>query len=381
MVGFLLARAGVEVVVLEKHGDFLRDFRGDTIHPSTLQVMEELGLLEAFLRRPHQEVARLMLHEGGRVRAMADFSRLKTRCRFLAFMPQWEFLDFLTTEARRLRQFQLRMESEVTDLLWSGDRVAGVKAQTAGGECRIEADLVIGADGRSSVVRERAGLRTLDLGAPIDVLWFRLPRFPSDPAETSYHVSAGHFIVLIDRGEYWQCAYVTEKGAFPAVRERGLAAFREGVARCIPFFQDRLDELADWERIKLLSVKLDRLRCWARDGLLCIGDAAHAMSPVGGVGIGLAIQDAVAAARLLGPKSRAGRVTLADLRAVQARRDFPTRLTQRAQALVHRHVVGKVLAAQEPFVTPWPLRSLVSVPGLSRLAARVVGLGVRPERV
>jgi 2-polyprenyl-6-methoxyphenol hydroxylase-like FAD-dependent oxidoreductase len=366
----------VEVLVLEKHRDFLRDFRGDTVHPSTLQVMHELGLLEKFLRRPHQKVARLMIHLNGRVHGLADFSRLRTQCRFLAFMPQWEFLDFLSTEARRLPQFRLRMGTEVTDLLWEGDRVAGVSAQTPGGvKCQVGADLVIGADGRSSLVRKRAGLEVCDLGAPIDVLWFRLSKLPGDPPQSAYHVIAGHFMVLIDRDDYWQCAYVTENGAFDAVRERGLDAFRATVARCVPFLHERVGELTSWEPITLLTVKLDRLRSWTRDGLLCIGDSAHAMSPVGGVGIGLAIQDAVAAARLLTPKLRRGAATLAELRAVQSRREFPTRLSRQAQVFAHRNVVRKVLEAREPFAAHGPsVVSAFSLRSRESLAERLASV-------
>jgi 2-polyprenyl-6-methoxyphenol hydroxylase-like FAD-dependent oxidoreductase len=381
VLGLLLARAGVAVLVLEKHKDFLRDFRGDTIHPSTLELLHELGLLEEFLSRPHQKVEQIKAHVGDRVSPLADFSRLKGRCPFIAFMPQWDFLDLLTSHAQQYPGFRLRMEAEVGDLLWEGDRVIGVIAKTPDGEIRVRADLVIGADGRNSTIRERAGLPALDLGAPIDVLWFRLSKQSGDPIGASYRLGAGQFMVLIDRTEYWQCAYVIPKGAFEAKRAGGLAALRADVVRCSPFLHDRVEELTTWDDIKLLSVRLDRLRQWSRDGVLCIGDCAHAMSPVGGVGINLAIQDAVATARLLAGPLLAGKISLDDLRAVQRRRKLPTRLTQWAQIFMHEHFLQRIFAAQEPFTSPWPMRVLGVFPALRRLLGRMIGFGFRPERV
>ena len=379
MLGFLLARAGVEVLVLEKHKDFFRDFRGDTIHPSTLELMHELGLLEEFLRQPHQEVREIQAHFGGRVVTLADFTHLPTRCQFVAFMPQWDFLNFLTTHARRYPHFRLRMDAEVTDLVWENERVTGVRVRTPSGELEVRASLVIGADGRSSTVRDRAGFEVLDLGAPIDVLWFRLPKRAGDPAQAFGFVGIGQFMVLIDRGNYWQCAYVIRKGDFAEKRRRSLPDFRAEIARCTPFLRSRVEQLKEWDDVKLLSVKVDRLREWARDGLLCIGDSAHAMSPVGGVGINLAIQDAVAAARLLAEKLRADHIAIEDLHAVQERRELPTRLTQRVQIFLHQHFLAPIFDVTEPIAPPWPMRLLARFPSLRRIPARMIGLGFRPE--
>ena len=289
MLGFLLARLGVDVLVLEKHKDFFRDFRGDTIHPSTLDLMGELGLLENFLLLPHQELREITAHFGEKLIRIADFSHLPTRCKFVAFMPQWDFLNFLCAQARRFPSFSLRMDTEVTDVVVENGRVVGVKVQAADGLSEVRADLVIGADGRSSTVRERAGLKVADLGAPIDVLWFRLPKKTDDPPQAFGFVNAGQFMVLIDRGDYWQCAYVIRKGSFKEKQQRGLDLFYDEIKTCAPFLADRVNEIRHWDDIRLLTVKVDFLREWYRDGLLCIGDSAHAMSPVGGVGINLAI--------------------------------------------------------------------------------------------
>jgi 2-polyprenyl-6-methoxyphenol hydroxylase-like FAD-dependent oxidoreductase len=381
MLGFLLARAGVDVLVLEKHNDFFRDFRGDTIHPSTLELMHELGLLEEFLREPHQKVRQIQARFGERPITLADFSHLPTRCQFIALMPQWDFLDFIANQARRFAGFRLRMEAEVTDLVRENGRVVGVKARTPGGELTVRAPLVVGADGRGSRVRASAQLEVIDLGAPIDVLWFRLSKHSNDPAQSFGFVGVGQFMVLLDRDDYWQCAYVIRKGAFEQIRQRELTAFRGDIARCAPFLHDRVDELNDWNAVKLLTVKVDRLRQWACDGLLCIGDSAHAMSPVGGVGINLAIQDAVATARLLAKKLRAGQLTTDDLHAIQARRELPTRLTQRVQIFLHEHFLAPIFDAKEPIQPPLPLRLLEKFPVLRRIPARMIGLGFRPEHI
>ncbi len=381
MLGFLLARAGVNVLVLEKHGDFLRDFRGDTVHPSTLEVMHELGLLDSFLSRPHQEVRQLTAYVGGEPVTVADFSHLPTRCRFIALMPQWDFLDFLAEKARRYATFGLRMRARVTDLIEEEGQVVGVRAEAPGGPLEVRADLVVGADGRHSTVRERAGLAVDDVGAPIDVLWMRLSRRPDDPGQTAGWFDRGRILVMLDRGDYWQCAFVIPKGGYNEVRQRGLESFRAEIAAIVPFMRDRLGELRDWEDIKLLTVVVDRLRQWYRPGLLCIGDAAHAMSPVGGIGINLAIQDAVTAANLLAAPLREGRVTVSDLRRVQRRRELPTRLTQRLQVLIQNRIISRVLTARAQLSLPWPMRLLRRFPPLRRLPARVVGLGFRPEHV
>lgn len=381
MLGYLLARAGVEVVVLEKHADFLRDFRGDTIHPSTLELMHELGLLEGLLARPHQKAAQLTGQVGDTEVVVADFSHLPTRCRFIAFMPQWDFLNFLAEQARRYPTFHLRMQATVTDLLVDDGRVVGVRAMTPGGTLEIRAELVVGADGRHSTVRERAGLQVQDLGAPIDVLWMRLSRRPGDRRNPLGHFDRGKIFVMLDRADYWQCAYVIPKGGFDDLRRQGLRAFRDAIANLAPFLADRVQELSDWNDIKLLTVTVDRLRQWYRPGLLCIGDAAHAMSPIGGVGINLAVQDAVAAANILASPLRDGTVSGNDLRRLQRRREFPTRLTQRLQVFLQDRVITRVLASRRQLSLPWPLRLLRRLPVLRRIPARLIGLGFRPEHV
>jgi 2-polyprenyl-6-methoxyphenol hydroxylase-like FAD-dependent oxidoreductase len=317
MLGFLLARAGVDVVVLEKHADFLRDFRGDTIHPSTLEVMSELGLLDAFLKLPHQKQVNIGAVFDGHEYAFADFSHLPTRCKFIALMPQWDFLDFLAQQGKRYPSFHVRMRAEAVDLIEEGGRVTGVRANTPDGPLEVRADLTVGCDGRHSTVRERAGLRVEDIGAPMDVLWFRLSKKPNDPGESMGRFEAGRMVVLLDRGDYWQCAFLIPKGAFNDVKRAELSAFRQIVAKLVPPFADRVDELKDWNQVKLLTVAVDRLERWHRPGLLCIGDAAHAMSPIGGVGVNLAVQDAVAAANLLWQPLRSGTVTEEDLERVQ----------------------------------------------------------------
>ncbi|PYQ04187.1 MAG: hypothetical protein DMF83_19025 [Acidobacteria bacterium] len=381
MLGVLLARAGVDVLVLEKHADFLRDFRGDTVHPSTLELMHELGWLESFLQRPHQELREIGGYVGDERVLVADFSHLPTRCRFVAFMPQWDFLDFLAERARRYPTFHLEMEAEVVDLLVGEDTVAGVTAKTPRGPLEIRAPLTIGADGRHSVVRERAGLRVDELGVPIDVLWMRLSRRAHDPGQTFGYLRAGHVLVMLDRGDYWQCAFVIPKGGYDELRRQGLPSLRDTIAAMVPFLRDRVGELADWDAVQLLTVKIDRLREWQRPGLLCIGDAAHAMSPIGGVGINLAVQDAVAAANLLFEPLRRGSVTTDDLRTVQRRREFPTRATQRVQVLVQDRVLGRVLGGGAFPKLPLAARLLRDHPILRRIPARMIGVGFRPEHV
>jgi len=381
MLGFLLARAGIAVQVLEKHADFLRDFRGDTIHPSTLEVMHELGVLEEFLKRPHQEVRTIGGQIGDVFLQLADFSRLPTRCRFVAFMPQWDFLNFIEKQAKRYPGFRLEMEAEATGLIEEGGRIRGVLAETPQGSLAVRADLVVGADGRHSVVRERSGLESVDLGAPMDVLWMRLSRHPTDPEQTLGRVDAGRILVMLDRGDYWQCAFVIPKGGFDQIRAGGLTNFRAEIVRLAPYLGDRIGELADWSDIRLLTVAVDRLLAWHRPGLLCIGDAAHAMSPIGGVGINLAIQDAVAAANILAPRLLKGGVTEDDLQRVQRRREFPTRATQRLQVFLQNRVIGRVLQSTGKLSPPLPIRLLGRWPWLRRIPARLIGLGFRPEHV
>jgi 2-polyprenyl-6-methoxyphenol hydroxylase-like FAD-dependent oxidoreductase len=350
MLGFLLARAGVPVTVLEKHADFLRDFRGDTIHPSTLELMHELGLLDEFLKLPHSEVRHLTGEIGDSSLTVADFTHLPVHCRFVAFMPQWNFLNFLADHGKNYPAFDLHMKTEATDLIEEGGRVAGVRAKTPDGEIEIRADLTVGTDGRHSTVRARAGFQVDNLGAPMDVLWMRFSKRPGDGFETLGHVGASHVFVMLDRGDYWQCALVIAKGAYDTVREAGLDALREKIVGLAPVLRDRIDEIKSWDDVKLLTVAVDRLPRWYRPGLICIGDAAHAMSPIGGVGINLAVQDAVAAANLLADPLSRHAVTVDDLKAVQQRRWLPTRVTQSIQLF-------------------------------QRLPARLIGLGIRPEHV
>lgn len=381
MLGLLLARAGVTVLIIEKHADFLRDFRGDTLHPSTLEIIHELGLLERFLRLPHQKVSRIKARFGDLKFTVADFSHLPTQCRYVAFMPQWDFLNFLVEVGGRYPGLQVRMSAEVTDLIESGGSVIGLRAETVTGPLEIRAALVVGADGRHSIVRKRAGLSIEEFGAPMDVLWFRLSRRPEDPVDPMGRFDAGRIFIMLNRGDYWQCGFVIAKGSLGEIRAQGLPAFRDSVAKSAPFAAGRVHELQDWEPIKLLTVQVDRLRQWYKPGLLCIGDAAHAMSPVGGVGINLAIQDAVASANLLTQPLRGGRVTEPDLAKVQARRAWPTRLTQRAQLIIQNRVIGHVLDSKGPLPTPWAVRLLARFPVLCRVPARLIGLGIRPEHV
>ena len=381
MLGFLLARAGVQVVVLEKHKDFLRDFRGDTIHPSTLELIYELGLLDEFLKLPHQRVSRLAAQIGDETIPIGDFSHLKTKCKFIALMPQWDFLDFLADNGRTYPTFKLIMEARVVDLIYDQDRVAGIKAETPNGSLDIRASLTVGADGRRSTVRERADLKVEELGAPIDVLWFRVRRLPNDPGQVLGRFSRGKIMVMIDRGDYWQCGFVIAKGSFEEIKQRGLERFHEDLLGVASFLRDRIGELNSWDDIKLLTVAVDRLLKWYRPGLLCIGDAAHAMSPVGGVGINLAIQDAVATANLLADKLTTDNVTEADLEMVQKRRLLPTRMIQAAQVFIQKRVLGRALGSTQETSVPWVLKLFRYFPILRRIPAYLVGIGVRPEHI
>jgi len=380
MLGYLLGRAGTDVLVLEKHADFLRDFRGDTIHPSTLELMYELGLLEKFLQRPHDEVRQLTGWVGDSQLRVADLTHLPTHCKFIAFMPQWEFLNFFAEEAKRYPSFRLLMNTEATDLLVGDGLVIGVRAKSAQGPLAIRANLTIAADGRHSVIRQKAGLEIINLGAPMDVLWMRISRDENDPPITLGRVAAGKILVVLNRRTYWQCALVIPKGAYDELRARGLPWFRAQLAALAPFLRGRVEELRDWEQIKLLSVMVDRLKRWWRPGLLCIGDAAHAMSPIGGVGINLAIQDAVAAANILA-KPLSARATYDDqLASVQKRREFPTRATQRMQIAIQNNVIKRVLGSPH-IQAPWILKLVDRWPLLQRVPARVLGIGFRPEHV
>ena len=372
MLGLLLARSGVETLVLEKHADFLRDFRGDTLHPSTLEVIAELGLLDRLLMMPHDRVPEISAQFGDYPVKIADFRHLPTRCGFIAMMPQWDFLNFLASEAARYPRFRSRMNAEVSGLI-EEQKIAGVKVGTE----EIRADLVIGADGRHSTVRSLAGLEVENLGAPIDVMWFRLSRKPEDPQTSMGRFDAGAAFVLINRREYWQCGYVIPKGAADEIRAAGLPAFQGEIRRLIPWAAARAAEIGDWEQVKLLTVQIDRLKQWCRPGLLCIGDAAHAMSPVGGVGINIAIQDAVAAANILSD----GGFSVENLKRVQKRRQWPVRVTQRLQILAQNRIIARVLRSKQPLRPPLFFRLLSRYPALRRIPGRLIGMGVRPEHI
>jgi len=381
MLGFLLARAGISVTVLEKHKDFLRDFRGDTIHPSTLRLMDELGLLDALLKLPHQKACTLTGQVGDWGVTIADFTHLSPRWGFIALMPQWDFLNFLAAQARRFKGFNLLMQAAATDLIRENGRIVGVIAETPDGPREIRAALTVGCDGRHSTLRAKAGFEVEALGAPMDVLWFALPRAPADPEETVGRFDAGRIFIMLNRGTHWQCGFVIPKGTFGEVQARGLDAFQAELARLAPFIGDRGREIARWDDVKLLTVAVDRLTEWAAPGLLCIGDAAHAMSPVGGVGINLAIQDAVATANILAERLRAGAVGLEDLQKIQRRRAFPARVTQAGQVFIQRRVISRVLGRSGPLRPPLIFRLLARFPVLRRIPARLIGIGVRPEHV
>ncbi len=381
MLGFLLARAGVDVVVLEKHADFFRDFRGDTVHPSTLEIMYELGLLDAFLTIPHQKVERLSIQVGAERLNIIDLTHLPSHCKYVALMPQWDFLNFLADRGKRYKTFGLHMNTEAVDLIEQNGRIAGVRATTPNGTLSIRADLVVGCDGRHSTIRAKAGLESDDYGAPMDVLWFRISRKDADGIEMFGHIEAGRMMVMLDRGDYWQCAYVIPKGGIDRIKAQGLDAFRQRVVAMTPDFADRIGELKSFDDIKLLTVTVDRLRQWWRPGLICIGDAAHAMSPIGGVGVNLAVQDAVAAANQLAAPLKARTISGDDLRAIEQRRSFPVRATQRLQLTMQNQIIAPALASTARPKPPLLFKLLNAFPPLRRIPARLLGLGFRPEHV
>lgn len=382
MLGYLLGRAGIEVVVLEKHADFFRDFRGDTVHPSTLEVMDELGLIDGFLKLPHQRLQKMDGLFGGTPVRIADLSRLHTKYPFIAFMPQWDFLNFLREAGRRFASLEVMMSTEAVDLIRRGETIAGVRAKTPDGILDIEADLTIACDGRHSTVRERAGLAVEEIGAPMDVLWFRAGRKPDETEKVFARVEPGKMMVTFDRGDYWQCAYVIAKGQYDAVRARGLQALLDDVVRMAPILKGGIADVKSFDDVKLLTVAINRLKRWTRPGLLCIGDAAHAMSPVGGVGVNLAVQDAVATANLLADKMQHGCPSENDLDAIRRRREFPVKMTQRMQVIVQNKIIsGALKGGDRPLKVPLIVRLITALPWLQGIPARLLALGVRPEHV
>jgi 2-polyprenyl-6-methoxyphenol hydroxylase-like FAD-dependent oxidoreductase len=382
MLGVLLARAGVDVAVLEKHADFFRDFRGDTVHPSTLELLYELGWLDGFLALPHTEIQTISANIAGETVEVADLRHLHTHCKFVALMPQWDFLNFLAERGRKYPTFHLLMETEGVGLLESGGRVTGVRAKGPNGEFEISAKLLVGADGRHSTIRALAGFAVDDLGAPMDVLWMRLTKHAGETTQRLGTIRTGHFLVMLDRGDYWQCAYLIRKGGFDELKAQGIGALRRALVETVPELGDRVAELDDWSKVSMLEVRVDRLEHWHRPGLLCIGDAAHAMSPIGGIGINLAIQDAVATANLLASPLRQGATpSESDLARIQDRRMFPTKVTQAFQLFVQDRAVDPLLQGAEITRPPLAARLLEEFPPLRRLPARLIGVGVRPEHV
>ena len=381
MLGYQLARAGIETAILEKHPDFLRDFRGDTIHPSTMEILHELGLLDDFLKLPHYKVEGVRLKIGDEFLTIGDLTHLKVHAPFIAFTPQWDFLNFISEKGRAYPEFNLMMDTAVTGLIEDNGSVKGVIAKDNDGEFEIRADVVIGADGRSSVVREKAGLEIMEFGAPIDVLWFRLSKQEGDPGQVFGVMNYGKFMLMLNRGDYWQCAFVIAKNDFENIKQAGLDEFKKGIVRLAPFTEGRINEITDWEAVMLLSVKVDRLKKWYKEGLLCIGDAAHAMSPIGGVGINLAIQDAVAAANILIPAFREGTIGVNDFERLQKRRMFPTRVIQRFQVFMQDRVLIPYLRSNREIKAPFLLKLFDKFPVLRRLPARFIGIGIRAEHV
>ena len=382
MLGYLLGRAGIEAVVLEKHADFFRDFRGDTVHPSTLQVMDELGLIEGFLKLPHQRLQKMDGLFGGHSVRVADLSRLNVKYPFIAFMPQWDFLNFLRESGQRFASLKVMMNTEAIDLIQRGEAVAGVRASTPEGVIDIEADLTVACDGRHSLVRERAGLAVEEIGAPMDVLWFRAGKGPDENERVFARVDPGKMMVTFDRGDYRQCAYVIAKGQYDAVKARGLQALLDDVVRMAPILRSGISEVKSWDDVKLLTVAINRLKRWTQPGLLCIGDAAHAMSPVGGVGVNLAVQDAVATANILAARLAHGCPPENELDEVRRRREFPVRMTQRMQVVAQNNIISMALKpGSRPLQVPGIMRLITAVPWLQGITARFIGLGVRPEHV
>lgn len=381
MLGYLLARAGIDVTVLEKHSDFLRDFRGDTVHPSTLELMYELGILDEFLELPHSKLLRASTLIGDEEIKLVDFAHLRTHAKYIALMPQWDFLDFIAQKAKQYDAFNLMLDTEATGIIEENGKITGVNAATNDGDIEIHSHLVVAADGRGSIIREAAGFEVKDIGAPMDVLWLKISRKESDPRETLGRINQGSFLITLNRGDYWQCGMIIPKGHFDSYKEKGLDSFKAIIVQNAPFFADRVSEIDSWEKVKLLTVKVDRLRKWYRDGLLCIGDSAHAMSPVAGVGVNLAIQDAVATANILWKPLNEKRCTEAHLQEVQKRRIYPARMTQRMQVAIQNNVIKRLLKIEGKPSAPMPVKAFNRFPILRRIPAAFIGIGFRPEHI
>jgi len=381
MLGYLLARAGIGVVILEKWGDFLRDFRGDTIHPSTMEVLSELGLLEKFLALPHDETKQMKIHIGGKEYTIADFTSLHVKCPYVAFIPQSDFLNFISVEAKKYPGFHLMMNAEAIDIIEENGKIAGVKVKSGDNIFEIRAELTVGADGRNSLIREKANMYVENLGAPMDVLWFRLSSREEKIKEARFYLDNGKIFLMLNRGSYWQCGFIIKKGDFDRIKAKGIEDFRKAIQSLAPPVANVVDEIKDWEQVKLLTVKVDHLTEWYKPGLICIGDAAHAMSPVGGVGINLAIQDAIASANILIPALKNGHPNITDLKAIQKRRYKPTRLTQSLQVIMQKRLIAPILNNPEKLKVPFILRLFELMPFLRRIPAKRVGLGFRPEHI
>jgi 2-polyprenyl-6-methoxyphenol hydroxylase-like FAD-dependent oxidoreductase len=381
VLALLLARRGIPVVLLEEHMDFDRDFRGDTIHPSVMQILDEIGLAGPLLELRHTNMYSMAVQTANGVMRLADFRRLKTRFPYILMIPQVHFLEFITGEAKRYPNFQLVLGARVEKLMEEDGEVRGVYYRGQDGWHEVRALLTVAADGRFSRVRRLAGFQPIKTAPPLDVLWFRLPRKPDDPEESGGRISAGHILVLLNRYDYWQVGYGIPKGGYQKIRAAGLDAFRQEIGRIEPSWAGRLDTLQEWKQVSVLSVESNRLSRWYRPGLLLIGDAAHVMSPVGGVGINYAIQDAVVAANVLGEKLKAGKVSTRDLAEVQRSREWPTRIMQSFQSFVQKQAVGRVLASDKPLSIPLVLRLLLRLPVVRTLPTRFIGLGIWPVHV
>jgi 2-polyprenyl-6-methoxyphenol hydroxylase-like FAD-dependent oxidoreductase len=388
MLGFLLARAGIDTTVLEKWPNFFRDFRGDTIHPSVMEILHELGLLEDFLKLKHDELHRVEAEVGNEKIIVADFSHLRLHCPFIALIPQWDFLNFMVNKARQYPAFHLLMETEAVDIIREEGNVVGLKVKNKEGDfsqrdtfVEIHSKLVVAADGRHSIIRDKSGLSKVEYGSPMDVLWFRITKKESDSSSLFGKVDLGKILIMLNRGEYWQCGFLIRKGEFENIKLEGIDSFRQSIAEFAPAFTERVKEIKEWDQVKLLTVKIDRLKKWYCDGLLCIGDSAHAMSPIGGVGINLAIQDAVAATNILIPVFLKGTVLQSDLEKVQKRRELPVKIIQRVQVLIQNKVIDRVLGNHVHPSLPWQLRLIRRIPYLRRIPAYLIGKGIRMEHV